>query len=222
MNDTKKVRILLVEDHRLVRNGIKMLLETHQEWEVVAEADDGDTALEILSNDSNLDLVITDINIIGIDGITLAQQIHNHHPNVKIIVLSMLSDIEHVARSFESGAQAYLIKTSDYNELMFAIPHVLNGGTYLCENIMLGLIKQVREINGTIHKHVSTIQNLDLPERETEILHLIGDGYTNNEIANKLFLSKRTVEGHRQNLIDKTQVKNSAQLVKYAVKNGLI
>lgn len=216
------VNILLVEDHTLVRNGIKMLLETRREWDVAAEAGDGESALSILAEHAAIDLVITDININGMDGITLTQQIRARYPDIKVIMLSMLSDTAHVTKSFESGAQAYLIKTSDYNELLFAIPHVMNGGKYICEAIAFDLLRQVREFDNTVKKSSSSIQGLDLSEREAEILQLIGDGYTNNEIANKLFLSKRTVEGHRQNLIDKTQVKNSAQLVKYAVKNGLI
>lgn len=216
------INILLVEDHRLVRNGIKMLVESRHEWKVVEEADDGESALVKLAENPAIDLVITDINTDGMDGIVLTQRIRDTYPHIKVIILSMLSDIEHVAKSFESGAQAYLIKISDYNELLFAIPHVMNGGKYLCESIMLDLIKQVREIDTTVQKHNSSIQDLDLSDREMEILRLIGEGFTNNEIADKLFLSKRTVEGHRQNLIDKTQVKNSAQLIMYAVKNGLI
>lgn len=216
------VNILLVEDHKLVRDGIKMLLESKNEYDVVAEASHADDALAILANDVQIDLVITDINMSGMDGVALTENIQQLYPHIKVIVLSMLQDDEHVSKSFHAGAKAYLIKSSHYNELLFAIEHVINGGKYMCESVMMDMIQKTREMSENLDQTLDLMKDLDLSEREMEVLQLIGDGYTNNEIAEKLFLSKRTVEGHRQNLIDKTHVKNSAQLVKYAVKNGLI
>lgn len=217
-----RVNILLVEDHELVRNGIKMLLESKDEYCVVAEASNGDQALTILSEQEHIDVVLTDINMDGMDGITLTQQITRNYPTIKVIILSMLADEEYVSQCFDVGAKAYLIKSSEYKELLFAITHVVNGGKYMCETVMMHMVQKVQETNKELTHSSELMKDLELSEREIEVLQLIGEGYTNNEIANKLFLSKRTVEGHRKNLIDKTHVKNSAQLVKYAVKNGLI
>lgn len=216
------VNILLVEDHKLVRDGIKMLLESKNEYNVVAEANNADDALAVLTSDVQIDVVITDINMSGMDGVALTKNIQELYPHIKVIVLSMLQDDEHVSQCFGAGAKAYLIKSSHYNELLFAIDHVINGGKYMCEAVMMSMIQKTREISKNMDHALDLMKDLDLSEREMEVLNLIGEGYTNNEIAEKLFLSKRTVEGHRQNLIDKTHVKNSAQLVKYAVKNGLI
>ena len=217
-----KANILLVEDHQLVRNGMKMLLESNSDYTVVGEANNAEDALTFLKEETSVDIILTDINMGEMNGVDLTKNISELYPNVKVIVLSMEQDQEHVSECFEAGAKAYVIKSSDYNELLFAIDHVNHGGKYLCESIMMHMIRKIREVNKTMDQSSHLIQDLELSEREIEVLQLIGDGYTNNEIAEKLFLSKRTVEGHRQNLIDKTQVKNSAQLIKYAVKNGLI
>lgn len=214
--------ILLVEDHHLVRNGIKMLLESQSNLSVVAEANNGEDALTILGSGTKIDLVITDITMDGVDGLALTEHIQTLHPTINVIILSMINDHRKVSICFEKGAKAYLIKSVDYNELLFAVSHVIRGGKYMCESVMMGMVSQVHNTIPKLEQAEQILRSLDLSQREIEVLHLIGDGFTNNEIADKLFLSKRTVEGHRQNLIDKTHVRNSAQLVKYAVKHGLI
>lgn len=216
------VNILLVEDHQLVRNGIKMLLESRNDYSVSAEASNTDDALGILKGERHFDIVLTDINMKGKDGIALTEEINQLYPHIKVIVLTMLHDEEYVLKCFEANARAYLIKNADYKELLFAIDRVIDGGRYISESVMLSMMQKMREISRNIDRSAELIKRLELSEREMEVLELIGDGYTNNGIAERLFLSKRTVEGHRQHLIDKTQVKNSAQLIKYAVKNGLI
>lgn len=216
------INILLVEDHKLVRDGIKMLLESKDEYTVIDEADNAETALRLLADYDHINVVLTDIHMEEIDGIILTQKIRELYPSVKVIVLSMVNDHLTISKCFEAGADAYLIKSSDYNEFLFAIAHVANGGKYMCEMAMTGMMQRLHENNEQNVQSLQLLSDLELSERELEILQLIGDGYTNNEIAEKLFLSKRTVEGHRQHLIDKTHVKNSAQLVKYAVKHGLI
>lgn len=216
------INLLLVDDHHVVRNGIKMLLEEQDDMRVVAEASNGKDALEILANDQSINLVLTDIDMEGISGISLTEQIQTLHPHVNVIILSMLKDYRHVCDCFRSGAKAYLVKNVDYRELLSAISHVAHGGKYMCEEMMISMIGSVYDEvpqQGYVNE---LIGNLELSDREMEVLHLIGEGFTNKEIADQLFLSKRTVEGHRQNLIDKTQVKNSAQLIKYAVEKRLI
>lgn len=213
--------IVLAEDHSIVRSGIKLLLESQSQFCVIGEATNGQETLELLKNNLIPDIIITDINMDGMDGIELTQYISTHYPEIKIIVLSMLDDNQFIFKCFENGAQAYLLKNMNYDELLLAIEHVSKGGKYLCEALSMNLIAKLKS---SIHTpDVSLIiKEADLSDRELEVLNLIGEGYTNLEIADKLFLSKRTVEGHRQSLIDKTKVKNSAELIKYAVKNGLI
>lgn len=216
------INILLVEDHKLVRDGIRMLLESEECYNVVDEADNAESALRFLANRGDIDVVLTDIHMEGMDGISLTRKMKELYPPIKIIVLSMVNDHLAISKCFEAGADAYLIKSSDYKEFKFAIKHVANGGKYICEMAMMGMMQRLQENNRQDAQSTQLLSDLELTERELEILQLIGEGYTNNEIAEKLFLSKRTVEGHRQHLIDKTNVRNSAQLVKYAVKHGLI
>lgn len=218
------IKIILVEDHLVVRNGIKLLLDTQENMKVIAEANNGDEALAYLSENSIPDIIITDINMPGMDGIELTERLVELYPSIKVIVLSMLSNTQNVSQAFEKGAKGYLVKNVSYDELLFAINHIGNGGRYLCEELAMLLLERVNSqppIYGLEEKD-KLVADIDLSERELEVLQLISDGYTNVEIADRLFLSKRTVEGHRQNLIDKTGVKNSASLIKYAVVNRLV
>lgn len=218
------IKIILVEDHLVVRNGIKLLLDTQENMKVIAEANNGDEALAYLSENSIPDIIITDINMPGMDGIELTERLVELYSSIKVIVLSMLSNTQNVSQAFEKGAKGYLVKNVSYDELLFAINHIGNGGRYLCEELAMLLLERVNSqppIYGLEEKD-KLVADIDLSERELEVLQLISDGYTNVEIADRLFLSKRTVEGHRQNLIDKTGVKNSASLIKYAVVNRLV
>lgn len=214
--------IVLAEDHSVVRNGIKLILESQKQFCVIGEATNGHETLELLKKNIIPDIVITDINMEGMNGVELTQYISSHYPEVKVVVLSMMDDNQFIFKCFEKGAQAYLLKNISYDELLFAIQHVANGGRYLCESLSMTLIEKLRESSVNKNDVSLIIREIDLSDRELEVLTLIGEGYTNMEIADKLFLSKRTVEGHRQSLIDKTKVKNSAELIKFAVKNGLI
>jgi len=216
------MNIILVEDHLVVRNGIKLLLDTQDDIQVVAEADNGQEALKLLAENRSPDLLITDINMAGMDGLQLAQILHEKYPGIKVLILSMLNSIENVVDAFDKGVKGYLVKNVGYQELLFAIRHVADGGRYLSEELsMLLLDKFVNQPNR--NKASQSLQReLDLTERELEVLQLISEGFTNLQIADRLFLSKRTVEGHRQHLIDKLDTKNSASLIKYAVKNGLV
>lgn len=216
------IRIVLVDDHYLVRNGIKMLLDVHPEIEVVAELDNGEEVLSFLSTNDSCDMVISDINMPEMDGLQLAEKIQRDFPQIKLIILSMLTERKYLLQAFNTGAKGYLVKNINYEELLFAVTHIHSGGKYLCDELSQQMIQYLNAQAQFSHKASSLFSNIEITEREMEVLYLIGDGFTNNEIAEKLFLSQRTVEGHRQNLIDKTGVKNSASLIKHAVLNGLI
>ncbi len=218
------IKIILVEDHLVVRNGIKLLLDTQENMQVIAEANNGKEAIAYLAEGAVPDVIITDINMPGMDGLQLTEKLVEQYPDIKIIVLSMLNNTQNVAQAFEKGAKGYLVKNVSYDELLFAIAHIGNGGRYLCEELSMLLLERViaQPPAFGVYENEGETDGIELSDREVEVLQLISDGYTNIEIADKLFLSKRTVEGHRQNLIEKTGVKNSASLIKYAVVNRLV
>jgi two-component system response regulator NreC len=216
-----EIRILLAEDHLVVRNGIKLLLNSQSDLNVVADVNSGKEALEILNSGLEVDVVITDLGMHNIDGLQLIQEVSDRFPKLKVIVLTMLDCEQHVIKAFEYGAKGYLVKNVGSDELIFSIKHVSKGGRYLCEDLTMSFIQSgIERLKGK-NFEIEPIE-LDLTSRELEVLELLGEGYTNLEISKKLFLSKRTVEGHRQNLIDKTKSKNTPALIKFAVLNGLI
>ena len=202
-----EIRILLAEDHLVVRNGIKLLLNSQSDLNVVADVNSGKEALEILNSGLEVDVVITDLGMHNIDGLQLIQEVSDRFPKLKVIVLTMLDCEQHVIKAFEYGAKGYLVKNVGSDELIFSIKHVSKGGRYLCEDLTMSFIQSgIERLKGK-NFEVEPIE-LDLTSRELEVLELLGEGYTNLEISKKLFLSKRTVEGHRQNLIDKTKRKS--------------
>ncbi len=216
------IKILLVEDHMVVRNGIKLLLESQEGFEVVGEASNGKEALDFLSTNPVPDIVLTDISMDEMDGMELLQVLNKQYASIKVVILSMLNQINYVIEAFESGLAGYLVKNVGYNELLFGLNHIANGGRYMSEEIAMILLDQVRSGQSYAQIPGELQTDFDISERELEVLKLIAEGYTNVEIADKIFLSKRTVEGHRQNLIDKAGVKNTAHLVKFAFERGIL
>ncbi len=214
------IKVLLVEDHTIVRNGIKSLLNNEPNIQVVAEAVNGLEALQLLENNIEVDVILLDINMPEMGGMELLKNLTGLYPGKKVIVLSMLDHENYVWEGLNLGAMGYLLKNVSNDELMFAVNHVALGGKYICSELAFKMMARAPQLSefmdadGGIHA--------DLSKREVEVLKLIAEGYTNHEIADKLFTSRRTVEGHRQNLIEKTGVKNSAALILHAVRIGLI
>jgi len=213
------IRLILADDHLLVRNGIKLLLTEDPELDVVAEALNGQEVLDLLNGGLLADILLLDMNMPVMDGIALLPIVREKYPLLKVIFLSMLDNPEVVFNTIRKGASAYLFKNVNAMELLFAVKYVHDGGRYLCSEIQFKMLEQKssdRDLPVNIHKAD------DFTEREMEILQLIAIGHTNAEIAEKLFLSKRTVEGHRQLLLNKTQSRNSAHLIKTATVMGLV
>jgi DNA-binding NarL/FixJ family response regulator len=215
------IRVLLTEDHQVVRNGIKSLLQKEEGLEVVADVANGKQALKLLESGIKADIILTDINMPEMSGIELTRQVKSEFPDVKIIVLSMLDHEKYIVEAFKAGACGYILKNVTSEELVFSIKHVCQTkDRYLCRELSLRLLdKLIYKPNITVSDE---IKEIDLSKREIEVLSLIAEGYTNLEIADKLFTSKRTVEGHRQNLIDKTESRNTAALIRFAILSGLI
>lgn len=216
------IKIVLAEDHLVVLNGVKLLLESQTDLEVIGEGTNGNMILESFKAGNIPDVLITDINMSDMDGLELISYVKNVYPQVKVIVLSMLNNLQYVLQAFQNGANAYLVKNVGYEEMLYAIRHVAKGGQFICEDVSLLMLETLQKSPTSFLDIEQIMLKIGLTEREMEVLVLIGEGFTNLQIADKLFLSKRTVEGHRQNLLEKTGVKNTASLIKYAIKTGLM
>jgi len=214
------VNILLAEDHNIVRNGIKMLLEADKDINIVGEAFDGKQALEKVTSGLEIDIVLTDINMPEMDGISLIKEVKQINPNIHVVVLSMHDHEKYIIQAFAEGAKGYVLKNVNADELVFALKYIANGGRYLCSELTMKIVEKMLDSKHQLSE--SPQPSIDFSLREIEILQLIAEGYTNNEMSEKLFLSKRTIEGHRQSLIDKTNSKNTAALIRFAVRNGFI
>lgn len=209
------MKILLVDDHTLFRNGLKMLLDTLPGYEVIGEASNGREFLELIAK-FDYDIVFLDIEMPEINGIEAAKRAIELKPELKIITLSMYGDEEYYDQMVDAGAKGFLLKNTNLQEVKTAIDTVMDGGNYFSQELMQSLLRNYK--SGKETKGLEA----DLSEREIEILLLICSGLSNQEIGDQLFISKRTVEKHRANILCKSNCKNTAGLVMYAIKNQLI
>lgn len=207
----KKTKILLVDDHAIVIDGLKSLLSKTENAEVVATANNATTGLEKLK-ETRADLVITDINMPGIDGLEFIKKIRSDFPPTKIIVLSLHDELHYIRNVMKQRVQGYILKNDTSAELSIAVEHVLNGKIYLSSRINQIMMEQLDE---------PAAEKL-LTEREIQIIRLIAQEKNNREIGEKLFISERTVETHRKNIFRKTNSKNIVGLIKFAYQNNLL
>ncbi|TCD10132.1 response regulator transcription factor [Pedobacter frigidisoli] len=214
------IRVLLADDHALVRNGIIALLEDNSEIEVIAEASNSTDTISQLEAGVKPDIIIAGVNISTADGLQLCNHIKTFALNIKVIILTNIDQESEILKCFDAGASGYLLKNVNAAELIFAIKQIAIGFKYISTSIGIRLLTESRE-KSTIAFNKEKL-DLNITKREIEILGLIADGYTNGEIADRLFTSKRTIEGNRQNLLDKTGKKNTAALINYVVRNGII
>ena len=209
------MKILLVDDHNLFRNGLKMLLDTLHGYEVTGEASNGKEFLEIIVK-NDYDIVFLDIEMPEINGIEAGRRAIELKPDLKIITLSMYGDEEYYDQMVDAGAKGFLLKNTNLQEVKTAIDTVMDGGNYFSQELMQNLLRSYKTIKE------SKEQEVELSDREIEILLLICSGLSNQEIGDRLFISKRTVEKHRANILCKTNCKNAAGLVMYAIKNQIV
>jgi DNA-binding NarL/FixJ family response regulator len=214
------IDIILVEDHKIVRNGVKSLLEKEPKFKIVGEAVSGTDVLTILNSGIKADIILADINMPGLSGLELITELKKAGHNAKIIMLTMLDHERYVAKAFKAGASGYLLKNTSPDELIFAIKHIYADGNYLFSELAIRLLDRLS--HGRDIMILDNRSDVDFSKRETEVLTLIAEGFTNQEIADKLFISKRTIEGHRQSMIDKTGTRNTAALIRFALLNGII
>ena len=214
----KPCRIILVDDHTLFRNGLRGLLAACDEYEVVGEAASGEEFLAMLPALA-ADVVFMDIAMPGMAGDATAEQALALRPELKIITLSMFGEGIYYTRMMRAGAKGFLLKDSDFSEVTEAIGAVAAGGSYICRELLVQLAGRLRTPQ---HAQSPPDGGEELSTREQEILVRVCRGLSNQEIADELFISKRTVDKHRANILEKTGCKNTASLVVYAIRNGIV
>jgi DNA-binding NarL/FixJ family response regulator len=210
-----KRNVIIVDDHTLFRNGLRILLNTLEDYQVIGEASNGKQFLELLEKDIP-DLVLLDINMPVMDGIEAATIAQKLYPDLKIITLSMYGEEDYYYKMVNAGVKGFVLKNSDIKEVKTALDVVYDGGSFFSSELLQNLVASLKSSSKSKESHA------ELSEREMEILILICQGLSNQEIGDKLFISKRTVDKHRANILEKSESKNTAQLVVYAIKNKLV
>ena len=215
----KPIRILLADDHTLVRAGIRSLLEQVPNVEVVAEANDGRDALRLI-HEHQPDIAFMDVTMQGLNGLDATAQITKTCPGVQVIMLSMHKNEEYVSQALRVGAAGYLLKDAATTELELAVQAVARGETYLSPAVSKHVVdRYLQRVNNTTE---SASEPTRLTVRQREILQLIAEGHTTKQIAGLLHLSTKTVETHRSQLMDRLGIRHIAGLVRYAVRTGLV
>lgn len=211
------LKIAIVDDHDIVRDGIRLLLEDEPGFDVAWEARHGKEALQACK-DHDTDLIIMDITMPEMDGIEATKKITEQYDEVKILALTMLNEDQHIRKMIKAGASGYVLKSAGRDELIKAINAIADGQHYFSDEATQSILQEL--VNPVVSRS-SSPKDIHITEREMEVLKLIVNEFTNQEIADKLYVSVRTVDAHRRNLLQKTGAKNTAGLVKYALQNNL-
>ncbi|MFW5851020.1 MAG: response regulator [Bacteroidota bacterium] len=206
----EKIKVFIADDHQLFRDGIKYILSESEKFTTIGEASNGKELLEKLER-TEVDIILLDINMPVMNGVEAAKEILAKNPNQAILVLSMYDSEEYYNAFIDLGVKGFLLKDSSNHELMSAMNKILKGDSYFSQELLMKIIKNKDEA-----------KDLHLTPRELDVLELICKGFSNFEISEKLFISQRTVERHRANLLDKTESSNSIKLVLFAIKNNIV
>jgi len=210
------IRILIADDHHIIRDGLHALISGEPDLEVIGEAQDGRQAVK-LARKLRPDVIIMDVAMPVLNGIEATLQIKRDHSGARIIALSMHSDRQFIIRMLEAGAMGYVLKDCAFEELTTAIQTVADGRTYLCNKVAGSVVSDYVELLG----RGGTDPPSPLTPRESEVLQLLAEGKSTKEIAGSLQLSVKTIETHRLNMMDKLGVRSVAELTKYAIRHGL-
>jgi len=210
-----RTTIVVVDDHKIIRDGLRSLLETHHGYEVIGEAGDGREALEIIDQKSP-NVCIMDVTMPGLNGIDATGRLVGDHPRLKVIALSMHSDPQMVSNMLDAGAVGYVPKEAAFEEIASAVEAVMNDEYYLSERLTSVVLKHYKD-----RRKIPPAKGSALTTREREVLQLIAEGRRTAWIATELGISVKTVESHRKNIMRKLDIHSVAQLTKYALRNGL-
>lgn len=211
------IRLLIADDHQILKDGLKAMFLDNPEIKIVAEASNGIEVMEKLDNNA-VDVVLLDFNMPIMDGIETCKKINQLHPLVKILVLSMYEDGKFISKMMRNGVNGYILKKTGKEKLIEAIKTIYSGGIYFSKQVKDALVNSI--VSGKNRKNGLFIPRLT--KRENEIIELIVNEYTTFEIAQKLYISDKTVETHRKNLLQKLNVRNTAGLVRIAVERGIV
>lgn len=211
-------KIVIVEDYKLFREGLKALLSAGGDFEIVGEAADGLEAIRCITR-RQPDLVLVDLSMPKMNGISVISRIKNRFPQIKIMALTIHDSEEYVLKAFEAGAEGYCLKDAGRKELLFAVISVLEGKRYISptisQNIMESCLLDMKKMKSEAFHYKIT-------PREREVFKLMAEGYKNKEIANMLFISVKTVEKHRANIMGKLDLHNGRELAAYTMEHGLL
>lgn len=211
------INVMIADDHKVFRDGIVSILEDIDDIQISMQAGDGQEVLYALQTDQP-DVILMDITMGDTSGIDITKIIKSKYPAIKILILSMHSESGYIVKALEAGASGYLLKDAGSFEMINAIRTVFGGDTYYSQQVSSILVQHITQ--GTQPRESKG--GIPLTQREIEILKLISEEFSNPEIAEKLFISIRTVDTHRRNLLEKLNVKNTAGLVKYAIRHGIV
>lgn len=215
------IRIALVDDHSLFRKGLKVLLSSRKDFSVVVDAGSGEEFLSLLG-EARPDVVFMDYAMPEMNGAETTRRALELLPDLKVITLSMFGDNAYYSQMMSSGAKGFLLKDSEFSEVVEAVETVYGGGTYFSASLLESLSHSMRSAGATASVADDIAEADRLSEREIEVLLAICQGLSTQEIADKLFISKRTVDKHRANILEKSGCKNTASLVVYAIRNGFV
>ena len=214
----QKFKVLIADDHAMIRDGVRNLIRQNKDLSVVGEATTGEETLTQFEL-NNPDLIILDISLPDKNGMEISREILTRNPNARIIILSMYDDEDYISRCLEYGVKGYVVKNESGSELDYAIRAVLSGKNYFSRQAQDVIFKKYSQ---HVARKKQREEIVNLTNRETEIIELIADGLTSQQMADKLFISPRTVETHRANVMKKIGVKNAVELIKKAQQFGII
>ncbi len=213
------IKIILAESHDILRKGIQNILERDKKFNVIGEACSGAQVMEMLKEGLIPDIILADVHMPEMTGLELADKIKiADGKEIKIVFLTVSDEEKYIFGALENGVSGYLLKDISADELVFALQHIAGNKRYISADLSAKMLHRAAKLV----RAVSPDKNIDFSQRETEVLELIASGYTNQEIADKLYTSRRTVEGHRQSMINKANVRNSAELIRFAVRYSFI
>lgn len=209
------IKLVIADDHFMIREGLKRLLESDKNLQVVAEAADGIEALEKLKT-VKTDILLLDINMPNMDGIETLKQIRQQNMNIKVLILTFHSELEYLTKAVDCGCDGYILKSSEYKILREAVYSIYNGKKIIQQSL-------IEKFNSSVADKISIDEKIsELTKREVEVLKLIADGLFNKEIAAKLIISERTVKNHVSNIFKKIDVSDRTQAAVFAIKNNIV